>query len=264
MILQCQQFVEHQGGTSSSTLASIAPDVKRISLIYALLQFLLGDSATGRALEFGSGYGYLLFSLAELMPGLEWSTVEHPGRTYLGSEAYRKALREHGCSLTTVDIVRECLPYPDGHFPLVMFSEVLEHIPVERVNFVLSELARVVCPGGILFLSSPNQASLENRIRLLKGRSILDMPDELAYAKGLFAHIRLYTPAEIRAAVVKRGFTLERSVVESLNSGFRGTSNGGWRRRAYKAYEHLERIVSLRKPLGDTWYMAFRKKNPAV
>jgi len=193
------------------------------------------------------------------MPGIQWSGVEHPERTYLRSEAYSRALREHGCSLTTADITRESLPFPCAHFSLVTFSEVLEHLPAERVNFVLSEIARVVCPGGILLASSPNQASFENRIRLLKGRSILEMPDEIEYAKGTWGHIRLYTMAEVSSAMSKRGFSVERTVVESNNSGYRGTSELSWRRCAYRIYERLEKSLAVLRPMGDTWYMAFRK-----
>lgn len=264
LILECQDFVEHRDSPSSISSVNVRPDVRRVSLIFSLVHSLLGDSASGRALEVGSSYGYLLFSLAVLMPGIQWSAVEHPERIYLRSDAYWRALREHNCSLTTTNIIWEPLPFPDAHFSLVTFSEVLEHLPVERVNFVISEIARVVCPGGILIASSPNQASLENRILLLIGRSILAMPDEVDYAKGTFGHIRLYTMAEVRSAMSKRGFSLERSVVESNNSGYRGTSDRSWRRRAHRIYEQLERTVPLLRPLGDTWYMAFRKKSPVL
>lgn len=259
LILGCQDVVEFRGNGSSVTSASIRPDVRRVSLILSLARNVLGDAAGGDGLEIGSGYGYLLFSMTVLLPGIRWSAVEHPQRTCLRSEAYVRALREHSCSLTTADIISEPLPFPDAHFSLVTFSEVLEHLPVERVNFVLSEIARVVRPGGVLIMSSPNQASLENRIRLLKGGSILDMPDEMAYATGTFGHIRLYTVAEIISAMSKRDFSLERSVVESNNSGYRGTSDRSWRRRAYRMYEQLERRIPVLWPLGDTWYTAFRK-----
>lgn len=48
---------------------------------------------------------------------------------------------------------------------------------MERISFVMEEINRVLMPGGLMIASSPNQASLENRIRLLKGRSILELPD---------------------------------------------------------------------------------------
>jgi len=259
IILKCQQFTESRREESSLSVADVRPDVRRVSLIFSLAHTLLGGSASGNGLEIGSGYGYLLFSMAALLPGIRWFAVDHPQRDYVRCEAYQRALCEYNCSLTTADIVRDPLPFPDAHFTLVTFSEVLEHLPVERVNFVLSEIARVVRPGGILIASSPNQTSLENRLRLLKGRSILDMPDEVGYAKGTFGHIRLYTVSEVNSAMAKRGFFLERSVAESNNSGYRGTSNGSWRRHAHFLYEQLERRIPVLRPMGDTWYIAFRK-----
>jgi hypothetical protein len=120
-------------------------------------------------------------------------------------------------------------------------------------------LARVVRPGGLLLMSSPNQASLENRLRLLKGKSILEMPDQIEYVDGLFGHIRLYTTSEVERAMSGLGFSLERCKIESNNSGFRGTP-GSWRRRMHRLYEVLEERLPFLSPMGDTWHMAFRKR----
>jgi len=149
--------------------------------------------------------------------------------------------RSYNCHLETVNLLQEPFPFPNDHFALITFSEVLEHLPTDRVNFVLSEIARTIQPGGVLIASSPNQASLENRLRLLKGKSILDMPNEIA--KGIFGHIRLYTPVEIQSAMSKRGFTLERCEMESNNSGYRGNSDRSWVRRVHR---------NVRIPRGQT------------
>lgn len=235
------------------------PDVRRVSLIVSLAQSLLGAGASGEGLEVGSGYGYLLFPMALFFPQVRWSAVDHPGRTYERREEFQRTFRDYNCQFVPLDIVRDPLPFPDGHFLVATFSEVLEHLPVERLNFVLAELARVIRPGGILIVSSPNQASLENRLRLLRGRSILAMPDELDSAKGIFGHIRLYTPSEMESAMSKLGFSPERSVTESNVSGYRGTSPASWRRRIYRLYERAEERMEFLRRLGDTWYMAFRK-----
>ena len=113
---------------------------------------------------------------------------------------------------------------------------------MERVNFVLVELARVTRSNGVLLVTSPNQASLENRVRLLLGKSILAMPDKIESAGDVFGHIRLYTPSEMRSALVKLGFTLERIEVETNISGYRGRSPRSWRRRVYRLYEGLGRF----------------------
>ena len=235
------------------------PDVRRVSLILWMVHSLLAPQASGEGLEVGSAFGYLLFSAGVLLPGIRWTGLDFPGRTYRHPEAYEKAYREYNCRFVAADICKEPLPFADGQFSVVTFSEVLEHLPVERASFVFSELARVVRPGGILMVSSPNQASLENRIKLLKGKSILDMPNPIDSFGGVFGHIRLYTPAEIKAALSNMGLRLERSEIETNISGYRGTAKS-LRRRMYQLYERLEGRFGVLRGLGDTYYMAFRKE----
>ena len=185
---------------------TLRPDTRRVSLIISLARSFLDPSTSGEGLEIGCGYCFLLFPLSQLMPYIRWTATEHPDRRFFDREDFVQSIRDHNCKLTAANITVEPLPFPDQQFTVVTFSEVLEHIPVERLNFVLSEIARVVRAGGILIMTSPNQASLENRIRLLKGKSILDMPNELAVAKGIYPHIRLYTPAEIESAMSVLGW----------------------------------------------------------
>src|SRR5882762_1693589 len=244
---------------ATHTNGMFRPDVRRVSLILWMAQSLLGNDATGEGLEVGRAFGYLLFSAAVLLPRMRWTGLDYPGRTYRHSEAYEKAYHEYNCGFVAADICKEPLPFADGQFSAVTFSEVLEHLPIEQVNFVFSELARVIRPGGILMVSSPNQASLENRIKLLKGKSILDMPNPIESFGGVFGHIRLYTPGEIEATLSKMGFRLERSEVETNISGYRGTPNS-LRRRMYRLYELLEQGLGVLRGLGDTYYLAFRKE----
>jgi SAM-dependent methyltransferase len=256
----------HKGASeedfAAATKGTFRPDVRRVSLIVHLAQSVLGAEVGGEGLEIGSGYGYLLFPMALLLPHIRWSAVEHPDRNYFDREDYRKTIREYNCRLAAASITHEPLPYPDNYFSVVTFSETIEHLPVERLNFVLSEIARVLRPRGILIASSPNQASLENRLRLLKGKSILEMPDENPFAKSIFGHIRLYTPEEIESKMSKFGLSLERCVIESNNSAFRGTSSKSLRRRLYRLYERAEGKLGILRSLGDTWYMVFRKHAP--
>jgi 2-polyprenyl-3-methyl-5-hydroxy-6-metoxy-1,4-benzoquinol methylase len=235
------------------------PDVRRVSLLISMALSVLGNSASGQGLEIGSGYGYLLLPMARFLPNVRWTAVEHPGRTYVNQEEYGRTLGEHNCQIVTANITHERLPFSDSQFSLVTFSEVMEHLPPERLYFVLSEIGRVIRPGGILLASSPNQASLENRLKLLMGKSILDLPDEPECAPGVFQHIRLYTPSEMQSTMAKFGFTLERCVIESNNSGFRGSSPKSWKRRIRRMYERAEGRLRFLRGMGDTWHMAFRR-----
>jgi SAM-dependent methyltransferase len=244
---------------AAGTDGMFRPDVRRVSLIVWMVQSALGRDESGEGLEVGSAFGYLLFSAAVSFPRMRWTGLDYPGRTYRHPEAYEKAYREYKCEFVAADICKAPLPFADGKFSVVTFSEVLEHLPVERVSFVFSELARVIRPGGILIVSSPNQASLENRLKLLKGKSILDMPNPIDSLGGVFGHIRLYTPAEIEATLLSMGFRLERSEMETNISGFRGTAKS-LRRRMYQFYERVEEGLGVLRRLGDTYYLMFRKE----
>jgi len=255
--ISAQQFASHNNGT-------LRPDVRRVSLLISVAQSVLGPGACGEGLEVGAGYGYLLFPMARFFPGIHWTGVDHPSRSYVDQPEYLSAFQEYNCGFARLDLLRERLPFPDAHFQAVTFSEVLEHLPLERVNFVLSEIARVLRPGGVLLASSPNQASLENRLRLLRGKSILELPDETSYAKGVFGHIRLYTPAEMEVVMSRLGFSLEKSVLESNNSGYRGTSPASWHRRIHRFYEFIEAKLGFLRVLADSWFIAFRKESPTT
>lgn len=247
---------EEFAGTVADELRS---DVRRVSLLISLAQSVAGGPLRGDGLELGCGYGYLLFPMATFNPEVRWTAVEHPDRKYFGRPEFQEAMKKYNCGLIGLDFVHGALPFRDEQFSVITFSETLEHLPVERVNVVTAEIGRVLRPGGILIASSPNQASLENRIRLLKGSSILDLPDHVAVAKGLYGHIRLYTPLEVIQLMSRLGLKPERVLLESNNSAYRGSSSKSLRRRVYRLYERAEKTFGFLRRFGDTWYMVFRK-----
>jgi ubiquinone/menaquinone biosynthesis C-methylase UbiE len=73
------------------------------------------------------------------------------------------------------------LPFPDGSFDAVVCFEVIEH--VEDSARVIGELARVLAPGGVLLVSSPNRD---------------------VYVPGNPHHVHEFTPEELRAALQER------------------------------------------------------------
>ena len=61
------------------------------------------------------------------------------------------------------------LPFADGAIAKVQAQDVLEHLPLDRVPFVLDEIYRVLKPGGVFRLSVPDYRS-----PVMKRRSIYD------------------------------------------------------------------------------------------
>lgn len=74
----------------------------------------------------------------------------------------------------TIDVYNvdiDDLPYSNGQYDVVIFSEVIEHL-FYGVPHALNEINRVLKEGGSLILTTPNLARLVNRIRLSFGKSV--------------------------------------------------------------------------------------------
>lgn len=67
-----------------------------------------------------------------------------------------------------LDIEEDRLPFPDATIDVAVCNQVFEHC--KNIFRPLSEIRRVLKPGGSLIFSVPNLASLHNRLMLLAGR----------------------------------------------------------------------------------------------
>ena len=61
--------------------------------------------------------------------------------------------------------VQHALPIADASADIVIFQEVIEHLPDQL--FALQEIARILKPGGELFLTTPSRSSLASRLSYL-------------------------------------------------------------------------------------------------
>src|SRR5437867_473858 len=105
-------------------------------------------------------------------------------------------------------------PYPDEHFDVVIFSELIEHLGLNPV-WALSEIHRVLKRGGHAIISTPNALSLERLSTYLRGGS--EMVDRYAPLLGYGArHNREWHPAELRELLESTGFEIETLVVRDL------------------------------------------------
>jgi len=77
----------------------------------------------------------------------------------------RELMRLPGQAVEIVDLNREPLPYPDNRFALVTCAETIEHL--ERYRETIREIYRVLKPGGIAVLSTPNILNFRSRLRYL-------------------------------------------------------------------------------------------------
>ena len=100
--------------------------------------------------------------------------------------------------------VTNSFPYKDNSFDIAIAIEISEHILDHEVFF--SELNRILKPGGILYLSTPNILSLKSRIRFLfKGFFYSFNPLNMTNYNGL-QHVSSMTLDQYNYTAIKNGF----------------------------------------------------------
>lgn len=116
---------------------------RRAQAIFEFLEIGPGH----RVLDLGSGRGFYLNFMRELYPAANVVGLE------LDRPLLRTALRRVPGS-RVVNASAYALPFPDAAFDRIVFSEVIEHIPDDAR--AMAEIARVLAPGGIVALTTPN------------------------------------------------------------------------------------------------------------
>jgi glycosyltransferase involved in cell wall biosynthesis len=107
-------------------------------------------------------------------------------------------LRRHGIPLVRGSAF--ALPFKDASFDCVISSQVIEHIPYDEVLF--SEMRRVLRPGGMLIIGTPDYATVEWRI--IEPTYGFLLPS--GYADE---HITHYTREKLSEILLRHGFAIE-------------------------------------------------------
>lgn len=163
------------------------------------------------------------------------------------------------CEIDLFDAERDRFPYPDEHFTTVLCCELIEHLASDPMH-MMSEINRVLRPGGWLVLTTPNLASLRAIAAILQGYHPGFFP---AYvrppapgAQPDARHSREYTPKEIARLLLDAGFEVAR-----LETGpFREAP-----RPELAWVEHLLERYGLPADLrGDCIYAVGRKVSPVL
>ncbi|RME59786.1 SAM-dependent methyltransferase [Candidatus Parcubacteria bacterium] len=74
-------------------------------------------------------------------------------------------MRLDDVAVDVVDLNMGVLPYEDQAFDLVTFTEVAEHL--ENYRAIIREIYRVLKPGGVILITTPNILNLKSRMRFL-------------------------------------------------------------------------------------------------
>lgn len=181
-----------------------------------------GNFNNKRVLEISSFLGVVDIALAKI--GFEVYTYDIPEfqKNSKLNELYQK-YNVHPSSGYLKDVWQNGLPYPDNHFDAVILSEVIEHLNFNPLP-VLQEINRILKKDGILYVTTPNQVHLINRIKIILGRSIRnsisDSVTQLDQTKHTICgiHWREYTLEELIQLLEITGFTITNYSYSSVDN----------------------------------------------
>jgi 2-polyprenyl-6-hydroxyphenyl methylase/3-demethylubiquinone-9 3-methyltransferase len=148
--------------------------------------FLLGELRAGdRVLDLGCGDGVFAEVLVE--GGTSVVAVD------VADAALRRARRRVPQLEARLAPIDDHLPLEDNTFELVWASEVIEHI-ADTARW-LSEVRRVLAPGGRLLLTTPSH-----------GRLLVALHGVERFSEPLGDHLHLYTRSSLSGVLREFGF----------------------------------------------------------
>ena len=149
-------------------------------------RFLLSEvRPNDRALDLGSGAGEFTAVLAE--------TAAEVVGVDVAEAALERARSRHPDLDFRLTPIEGPLPFEDLSFDLVWSSEVIEHV-ADTARW-LSEVRRVLAPGGRLLLTTPSH-----------GRLRLAIAGIARFSEPLGDHLHLYTRGSLRTVLEEFGF----------------------------------------------------------
>ena len=114
--------------------------------------------------------------------------------------------------IAILNIEKDKFPYKDNYFDLVVFTEVLEHLPQSPLH-ALKEIYRVLMPQGKMVLTTPNIARSINRAKMILGKSVSYPLQQVLENDGTGSNIyhrhnREYTLPELSTLTSHAGFVV--------------------------------------------------------
>ena len=95
----------------------------------------------------------------------------------------------------------QSIPSADSQFDLALMLKSLHHVPMDAMDAALTEVARVVRPGGLLYVSEPIYGGAFNElVRLYNDEGVVRTAAQAALDRAVAAGIHWQAEAERRFA----------------------------------------------------------------
>jgi SAM-dependent methyltransferase len=155
--------------------------------------FVARTPRAGALLDLGSSDGETLGHIAELRPDLKLFAADKFG----SPEKYPA-----GCRFCRADFERDPLPWPDGSMDAITCMHLVEHL--HEPDLLLREVARLLKPGGRVYIETPHSKTLT-----LPGRRGRGGADFTLNFYDDPTHVRLVTTDELAQQARQAGLQVE-------------------------------------------------------
>jgi len=154
-----------------------------------------------RYVDFGCGSAILTSFIASRVRPKEVVCID------INDESLKEA-KKQGFKTFKCDLNKDALPLSTNSVDLATAFEVIEHL--WNKDLFLEEVYRVLKPGGIFIISTPNLASWINRVMLACSKLPLYYNVSLRYSieRPSYGHISLYTLSSLRKHMESVGFMI--------------------------------------------------------
>jgi SAM-dependent methyltransferase len=132
---------------------------------------------SGRALELGSNPYFITWLLQE------FTELKLDLANYFGGDvglcrqrlqySVRGEHRDETLEYQQFNLEEDVFPFEGETFSVVVFCEILEHLLMDPLQ-CLREIHRVLVPGGLIALSTPNVSRIGNVLSMVEGLNIYD------------------------------------------------------------------------------------------
>jgi len=181
------------------------PEVRQLVLRTVYKYNIRGE----RLLDVGGGTGELTIEIAKAVKAREVHIID------IEQQALAKA-KEQEFHTYALDASRDYFPFPDDYFDIVTLIETIEHL--QDPDHCLIEVKRVLKPGGIFIVTTPNLAWWVNRLALLFGyQPYFSEPSSRINVGKAFrkpspykpsGHVRLFTLKALKDLLEYYGFKI--------------------------------------------------------
>jgi SAM-dependent methyltransferase len=151
-----------------------------------------------RVLDIGCGAGRHAFELYRrgahvVAADLDGNELGPVNGMFAAMRAEEDIPAEAGAGAVSADTTS--MPFPDNSFDKVIASEILEHVPNDRL--AMAEIARILRPGGVAAITVPSW--LPERVCWALSREYHEVPG---------GHVRIFTKSELAGKLTAAGLSV--------------------------------------------------------